>query len=1148
MRTKFDKEKTSSSGDFNDAQRLLDQLEEDAAFKRFKLDEENHLTYNHKLAFIVVVEALLNTERHESFVFLMESFKLLIHGRSPQAFVDNKTKLLAMLDPESKVYKYMSGDIFSPGRAGKWASFVHPGLHTVGIASTQRSEVTNCAFKKMVTRRGDLRSEGGNILRASLSRRMSAAENVKHRLREYFNFIPAAMVHERCSTHAKEDTEVMMDACLGYNTLTVATGEAAVGSVLDAFIADPTKVNLMIDTNSGEFIDPSDPTAGLAGVHLASRAPVSHFAALVRDQGADNLATFDNGVNKFNGASFAPRWRDSPTPWVLETLAAMPAMLDPGTADCPVQLPPFDFNADDISHSDSNVKEAACANSVSSGKDMGASLREINTLEGIDRVLESTKAFFKHQVEHFHAACGSSLPQSSRYRASIAMDPYGAGAGAEEGAGAATRQGHEDLGFSPQHSYGQRQQQQQQQQGGTKRARLDTHSGNSRGFQYTSGATATAATTSTTAAVGGMRRTQGSSVTGTLAGLPYDDFGGVGAGMGVGMGGSGSGGYGGRMPAPVAAGGRGGGGGGGDLGGCPSPFDAYGGGSGNSGRAMRGGGGPPVGGLGVPEYFGGGTNPTVSDGLIGDGLEEVRGGIVGGAVMHNAAVQQRGSGSGGGRYEYEYGPLSGGTSYASTIGVGGSRVGAGGAEAFSTGIDEGRFGGSGMRAMGAGVGRAYADVRGGMVGGGGGGGYGNNNTADWRGSGGRDASLAYNDYGSEFYPVGRGGDHVGRAPVAMPMARDGGRGGGGGGRVVSHGGGGRGLAMGADGAGGVAVSRNRNLNPDRTGTGGDARAPTQGHGGRDGGGGGGGSGSGDGAGSATVGVGVMQEEDDDDEEAAIKAEGPLGGWSELEAWSFVGLPLEGKTGKRSTREVKGPIYVFEGKRKPGLTGWPKGITWMVSQTWKGSLDNVKWPTSLVGIVLMGFNRPITNVSWPEGLTELHLRGPFDQPVVGAKFPESLTTLSFGASFDQPVEDAEFPEGLEGLYFGDGDKGYERARFNQPLAGMAWPPSLKQLSAGQGYDLPLEGADWPDKLEVINIMGSKKQPLEDIEWPPGLKQIHLNGRCRKEAPKAAWPRDCKVYAWAFSSRAAQDPPASFGTTRVGLSNFSGHNSEQIVFEY
>lgn len=50
--------------------------------------------YNHKLAFMVVVDkenhtqiamqALLDTERHESFVFLMESFKELIRGSSPK--------------------------------------------------------------------------------------------------------------------------------------------------------------------------------------------------------------------------------------------------------------------------------------------------------------------------------------------------------------------------------------------------------------------------------------------------------------------------------------------------------------------------------------------------------------------------------------------------------------------------------------------------------------------------------------------------------------------------------------------------------------------------------------------------------------------------------------------------------------------------------------------------------------------------------------------------------------------------------------------------------------------------------------------------------------------------------------------------------
>lgn len=41
-------------------------------------------------------------------------------------------------------------------RAGKWAAFVHPGLHTLGIASTQRVESMNCAVKKVVTRTGDL--------------------------------------------------------------------------------------------------------------------------------------------------------------------------------------------------------------------------------------------------------------------------------------------------------------------------------------------------------------------------------------------------------------------------------------------------------------------------------------------------------------------------------------------------------------------------------------------------------------------------------------------------------------------------------------------------------------------------------------------------------------------------------------------------------------------------------------------------------------------------------------------------------------------------------------------------------------------------------------------------------------------------------
>lgn len=38
----------------------------------------------------------------------------------------------------------------------KWASCVHPGLHTLGIASTQRCEATFSALKQVVTRNGNM--------------------------------------------------------------------------------------------------------------------------------------------------------------------------------------------------------------------------------------------------------------------------------------------------------------------------------------------------------------------------------------------------------------------------------------------------------------------------------------------------------------------------------------------------------------------------------------------------------------------------------------------------------------------------------------------------------------------------------------------------------------------------------------------------------------------------------------------------------------------------------------------------------------------------------------------------------------------------------------------------------------------------------
>lgn len=229
---------------------------------------------------------------------------------------------------------------------------------------------------------------------------------------------------------------------MGYNTKLLATGEAEVRNLLEEFRQDPTKAKLMYDTNSGESIDPSEPTAGSAGVHLATRAPVSHFAALLRGRTVDKLvrvtlfhqeefgqlvalgpdgfflctclrqlvyglvcphglkAMVDNQLKRFNGASFAPRWRDTGTPWSLEDLAAKPAMLSAVDAnEASLQPPPFDLNTDAISHSGANVKAAAYANGVSFGKDMGVLLRDLDSLAAIDRVLESTKVFFRQQLE-----------------------------------------------------------------------------------------------------------------------------------------------------------------------------------------------------------------------------------------------------------------------------------------------------------------------------------------------------------------------------------------------------------------------------------------------------------------------------------------------------------------------------------------------------------------------------------------------------------------------------------------------------------------------------------------------------------------------------------------------------------------------------
>ncbi|CAM9290961.1 unnamed protein product, partial [Ectocarpus sp. 8 AP-2014] len=480
-----------------------------------------------------------------------------------------------------------------------------------------------------------------------------------------------------------------------------------------------------------------------------------------------------------------------------------------------------------------------------------------------------------------------------------------------------SRHDSDPLSFPPHDPY----EHQQQQQQANKRARMD-YGG--------------------VAASGGLRV---SGSMGPAAGVPYDDYGGIALD---------------------------GGGGGGVLG-YQVPLETYGEGSrGVSGRGRGGGGGAAAastaaggGVLGGTSYYGG----------AGDGLEEVRGGIVGGAAAFHGAsgagtaaalYGNTGNTGGGGAGRYAgYPETSGGASFGSGVPETAAAAGGGGVAATrgygtSGGIGDRYGGGGGMREVVPADG--YEDVRSGMVGGG----YRTTNYSSGTGGGfamagsdgagygggrrGGGSALPYDEYRSEFYPsggLGTGGGSGGGGRV-WPGSSAAGRGGRGG----------YGVSMGATAGVGGAGARGRGRDPGRI-RGDDAAdihatgdiASTIGSvasmladGGR-----GGGAVDDDGGGrKAKPGVVDKHAVEEDD---GIEDEGPLGGWTEVESWEFARLPLEGKTRRPCPREVSGPIHVFDGKRKPGATGWPPGITWMVSETYKGTLEGINWPSSLVGVVL-----------------------------------------------------------------------------------------------------------------------------------------------------------------------------------------------------
>ncbi|CAM9403456.1 unnamed protein product, partial [Ascophyllum nodosum] len=235
-------------------------------------------------------------------------FHAAAYAQTEEFFLQHKVDLLRLLPRESHMYEYMDKYIFVPGRVQKWASHVHPGLHTLSIASTQRVESSNSALKLVMTRSGTMVdvdraivgkvqddankplrvNSGGRVDRVRV-KNVSPAERVNADLLERFHFVKEAMLYERCSGYAMEDMATQILASLGYSAQPVASGNDEVQRLLAELVPDPKKAKLQYDTNSGEFMDPSRMSTSSAGVTMATRTSVPHFAELLEDQTVNEL-------------------------------------------------------------------------------------------------------------------------------------------------------------------------------------------------------------------------------------------------------------------------------------------------------------------------------------------------------------------------------------------------------------------------------------------------------------------------------------------------------------------------------------------------------------------------------------------------------------------------------------------------------------------------------------------------------------------------------------------------------------------------------------------------------------------------------------------------------------------------------------------
>jgi len=238
-----------------------------------------------------------------------------------------------------------------------------------------------------------------------------------------------------------------------------------------------------------------------------------------------------------------------------------------------------------------------------------------------------------------------------------------------------------------------------------------------------------------------------------------------------------------------------------------------------------------------------------------------------------------------------------------------------------------------------------------------------------------------------------------------------------------------------------------------------------------------------------------------------------------------------------------PVEFLAQKAAVEFWAWCEGLQ-LQGPASRVSLAAVVWPASLQQLSLSFFNEPIVGIVWPTSnyrsgyvLISLSLELPgqplcssyrsgttsispswelcgrpprFNQPIAGVVWPVSLRQLSLEGNFNPPIVGVVWPASLQQLSFGGPFNQpifgvvWVEDNFNQPIAGVVWPASLRQLSFGGNFNQPIVGVVWPPPLQQLSFGENFNQPIVEVVWPASLEQLSFGDSFNQSVAEAVWP--------------------------------------------